>query len=172
MSDYGINRFRQQVGYVPQHPKLIAGSLRDNLTFGVEVDDDTLWQALAHAELSDTVSQWADQLDTDLGRSTTRLSGGQMQRLAIARMWISQPQVVILDEATSALDAVTEAKVLANLTEFLQQRTSIIIAHRLNNLRLADRILVLDDGKISQSGTEQHLKNQPGLFKQLYVDVS
>ena len=172
ISDFGINRFRQLVGYVPQHPKLIAGSLRDNLTFGVEIDEDKLWQALAHAELTEMVSQWPDKLDTDLGRSTTRLSGGQMQRLAIARMWLSQPQIVILDEATSALDAVTEAKVLANLSEFLQQRTAIIIAHRLNNLRLADRILVLDDGKISQSGTEQSLQAQPGLFKQLYVDVS
>ena len=172
ISDFGINRFRQLVGYVPQHPKLIAGSLRDNLTFGVEIDEEKLWQALAHAELTEMVSQWPDKLDTDLGRSTTRLSGGQMQRLAIARMWLSQPQIVILDEATSALDAVTEAKVLANLSEFLQQRTAIIIAHRLNNLRLADRILVLDDGKISQSGTEQSLQAQPGLFKQLYVDVS
>ncbi|MDO6612046.1 ABC transporter ATP-binding protein [Shewanella sp. 1_MG-2023] len=170
--DYGINRFRQQVGYVPQHPKLIAGTLRDNLTFGIEMTDEQLWQALAHAELSDTVSQWQDKLDTDLGRSNARLSGGQMQRLAIARMWLSQPQVVILDEATSALDAATEAKILSNLKAFLQQRTAIIIAHRLNNLRLADRIFVLDDGKITQSGTEQSLKAQPGLFKQLYVDAS
>ena len=84
-------------------------------------------------------------------------------------MWLTQPNLVILDEATSALDAATEAKVLANLQPFLQQRSCIIIAHRLNNLTMADRILVLDDGKIVQSGNAAILKQETGLFKQLFA---
>ncbi|MCW3172925.1 ABC transporter ATP-binding protein [Shewanella subflava] len=169
MAEYGVNQLRRQVGYVPQHPKLIAGSLRENLTFGAQIDDATLWQALEQAELATTVSRWSNGLDTDLGRSSARLSGGQLQRLAIARMWLTKPDLVILDEATSALDTATEAKVLANLQLFLQQRSCIIIAHRLNNLTMADRILVLDNGKIVQSGNQATLKQETGLFKQLFA---
>lgn len=169
MAEYGVNQLRRQVGYVPQHPKLIAGTLRENLTFGTSINDAKLWQALEQAELATTVASWSNRLDTDLGRSSTRLSGGQLQRLAIARMWLTQPNLVILDEATSALDAATEAKVLANLQPFLQQRSCIIIAHRLNNLTMADRILVLDDGKIVQSGNAAILKQETGLFKQLFA---
>ncbi|MBQ4890282.1 ABC transporter ATP-binding protein [Shewanella sp. MMG014] len=169
IDDFGINALRRRVGYVPQHPKLIAGTLRENLTFGADVSDSTLWQALEKAELSTTIASWSEGLDTDLGRSDTRLSGGQLQRLAIARMWISAPDLVILDEATSALDAATEAKVLQNLHAFLQNRSCIIIAHRLNNLDLADRILVLDDGQIVQSGNQTQLKQEAGLFKQLFA---
>ncbi|WP_225442142.1 ABC transporter ATP-binding protein [Shewanella sp. WPAGA9] len=169
IDDFGINALRRRVGYVPQHPKLIAGTLRENLTFGADVSDSTLWQALEKAELSTTIASWSEGLDTDLGRSDTRLSGGQLQRLAIARMWISAPDLVILDEATSALDAATEAKVLQNLHAFLQNRSCIIIAHRLNNLDLADRILVLDDGQIVQSGNQTQLIQEAGLFKQLFA---
>ncbi|WP_227006647.1 ABC transporter ATP-binding protein [Shewanella donghaensis] len=167
---YGFDIFRSQVGYVPQKPKLLTGTLRDNLTLGKVYDDEKLWQALDQAALSETVTAWPLKLDTDLGRAQTRLSGGQMQRLALARMWLASPQVVILDEATSALDVLTEKQVLSNLQPFLQQRTCIIITHRLNNLRLANRILVLDEGKISQSGNEENLTTTNGLFRQLYCE--
>jgi len=164
----GYACIRSNIATVLQQPILFNTSVRENLSMGKQHSEAALWQALAIAELADTVKRLPEQLDTLVGRSGVKLSGGQKQRLAIARMVLSDPQVVILDEATSALDTETEAKLHRNLKAFLQQRTTLIIAHRLSAIKQADLIYVLDDGKISQAGEHQQLLAQTGLYQTLY----
>lgn len=164
----GYACIRSNIATVLQQPILFNTSVRENLSMGKQHSEAALWQALAIAELADTVKLLPEQLDTLVGRSGVKLSGGQKQRLAIARMVLSDPQVVILDEATSALDTETEAKLHRNLKAFLQQRSTLIIAHRLSAIKQADLIYVLDDGKISQAGEHQQLIEQTGLYQTLY----
>lgn len=121
--------------------------------------------------MQDVVIQLTDGLDTQIGRQGVKLSGGQRQRLAIARMVLTDPKFVILDEATSALDTATEAALHKALSEFLVGRTTLIVAHRLSAVKQADTIYVLDDGKVSQSGTHHELVTQQGLYQTLYGSI-
>ncbi|WP_026971686.1 ABC transporter ATP-binding protein [Aliagarivorans marinus] len=164
----GYGCIRSNVATVLQQPILFNASVRDNLCLGANHDDQEIWQALDMAELGDTVRELEQGLEAQVGRNGIRLSGGQKQRMAIARMVLSNPKVVILDEATSALDTQTEARLHHNLRQFLKQRTTLIIAHRLSAIRQADIIYVLDDGRVSQSGEHQQLLAQPGLYQTLY----
>jgi len=143
-------------------------SVRENLCLGRELKDDDIWQALDIAQMQDVVKNMPQQLDSIIGRSGIRLSGGQRQRLAIARMILADPKVVILDEATSSLDTETEALLHDAMHEFLQHRTTLIIAHRLSAVRQADRVLVFDAGKIIDEGNHQELINKDGLYRDLY----
>jgi ATP-binding cassette subfamily C protein len=135
---------------------------------GQDIPDEKLWQALQVAQLGDTISGLPQQLDTIVGRSEVRLSGGQRQRLAVARMILAQPRVVILDEATSALDTETESKLHKAMRAFLQDRTTLIIAHRLSAVKQADRVYVFDDGHIIDEGVHEDMVQRDGLYKQLY----
>ncbi|WP_432452032.1 MULTISPECIES: ABC transporter ATP-binding protein [unclassified Agarivorans] len=164
----GYATVRSNIATVLQQPILFNASVRENLNMGQQHSDRELWQALALAELKTTTKKLPEQLDTIVGRSGVRLSGGQKQRLAIARMILAKPAVVILDEATSALDTETEAKVHHNLQGFLDNRSTLIIAHRLSAIKQADLIYVLDDGQISQVGEHQQLIQQQGLYQTLY----
>jgi ATP-binding cassette subfamily C protein len=168
MTEIGMEVVRSHVATVLQHPALFNDTVRMNLTLGRELDDDQLWQALEVAQLADTVRDMPNGLDTVVGRQGVRLSGGQRQRLAIARMILSDPQVVILDEATSALDAETEAKLHQALREFLRNRTTLIIAHRLSAVKQADRAYVFDDGHIIEEGVHEELIKGDGLYSRLY----
>ncbi|GDY24956.1 ABC transporter ATP-binding protein [Agarivorans sp. Toyoura001] len=164
----GYSTIRSNIATVLQQPILFNTTVRENLNMGREHNDEELWQALRLAELQVTVEKLPQQLDTIVGRSGVRLSGGQKQRLAIARMVLAKPQVVVLDEATSALDTDTEAKLHRNLQGFLDNRSTLIIAHRLSAIKQADLIYVLDDGEISQAGEHQELIQQTGLYQTLY----
>ncbi|MDO6762509.1 ABC transporter ATP-binding protein [Agarivorans sp. 1_MG-2023] len=164
----GYSTIRSNIATVLQQPILFNTTVRENLNMGREHNDEELWQALRLAELQVTVEKLPQQLDTIVGRSGVRLSGGQKQRLAIARMILAKPQVVVLDEATSALDTDTEAKLHRNLQGFLDNRSTLIIAHRLSAIKQADLIYVLDDGEISQAGEHQELIQQAGLYQTLY----
>ena len=168
MTEIGMEVVRSHVATVLQHPALFNDTVRMNLTLGRELGDEQLWQALAVAQLADTVRDMPNGLDTLVGRQGVRLSGGQRQRLAIARMILSDPQVVILDEATSALDAETEAKLHEALKSFLQNRTTLIIAHRLSAVKQADRAYVFDDGHIIEEGVHEELIKGDGLYSRLY----
>ncbi|HCE3204770.1 TPA: ABC transporter ATP-binding protein [Vibrio parahaemolyticus] len=169
--DIGFEAIRDKIAVVLQQPILFNDTLRHNLTLGGHFDEMSLWRALEVAQLQDVISQLNHGLDTQIGRNGIRLSGGQRQRLAIARMVLSNPQFVILDEATSALDTATEAALHKALTEFLRGRTTLIVAHRLSAVKQADLIYVLEDGKVTQTGTHGELIEQEGLYQTLYGGI-
>ncbi|HGZ7372312.1 TPA: ABC transporter ATP-binding protein [Vibrio parahaemolyticus] len=169
--DIGFEVIRDKIAVVLQQPILFNDTLRHNLTLGGHFDEMSLWRALEVAQLQDVISQLNHGLDTQMGRNGIRLSGGQRQRLAIARMVLSNPQFVILDEATSALDTATEAALHKALTEFLRGRTTLIVAHRLSAVKQADLIYVLEDGKVTQTGTHGELVEQEGLYQTLYGGI-
>lgn len=164
----GMEVVREHVACVLQHPALFNDSLRMNLTLGRDVSDERLWEVLEIAQIKDVVAEMPRGLNSLLGMNGIRLSGGQRQRIAIARMILTNPNVVILDEATSALDAETEAHVHLALNEFLCDRTTIIVAHRLSAVKQADRVFVFDDGKISEQGRHEELIDSNGLYSKLY----
>ncbi|ANB96960.1 ABC transporter ATP-binding protein [Vibrio parahaemolyticus] len=169
--DIGFEVIRDKIAVVLQQPILFNDTLRHNLTLGGHFDEMSLWRALEVAQLQDVISQLNHGLDTQIGRNGIRLSGGQRQRLAIARMVLSNPQFVILDEATSALDTATEAALHKALSEFLRGRTTLIAAHRLSAVKQADLIYVLEDGKVTQTGTHGELVEQEGLYQTLYGGI-
>jgi ATP-binding cassette, subfamily C, bacterial len=168
VSDIGFDIIRENVATVLQQPALFNDSIRTNLTMGREFDDDRLWHALEIAQLKRTVEKMPRSLDTIVGRQGIRLSGGQRQRLAIARMVLSEPKVVILDEATSALDAETEYQLHAALSDFLKDRTTLIVAHRLSAIKQASHVYVFEAGVISEQGSHRELLSQDGLYSKLY----
>ncbi len=167
--DIGLDVVRENVATVLQHPAMLNDTVRENLCLGRELDDATLWQAVEIAQLRNVIEDMPSGLDTIIGRSGIRLSGGQRQRLAIARMILSDPKVVILDEATSALDTETEARLHDAMHAFLQNRTTLIIAHRLSAVRQADRVLVFDVGQIIDEGRHDELISRDGLYRDLYA---
>ena len=172
IEDVGYEALRDRMAVVLQQPVIFNDSLRQNLTLGDEqYSDEQLWQALDVAQLSDVTNKLTDGLDSQLGRQGVRLSGGQRQRLAIARMILTDPELVILDEATSALDTKTEAALHQALNLFLAGRTTLIVAHRLSAVKQADVIYVLEDGKVSQSGSHAELIERDGLYQTLYGNL-
>ena len=167
----GLPAIREHVAVVLQHPALFNDTVRANLCMGRERNDEACWHALSIAQLAQTVRQLPQGLDTIVGRSGVRLSGGQRQRLAIARMVLAEPKVVILDEATSALDAATEYALHKALAQFLDGRTTLIIAHRLSAVKQADRVLVFDGGSVAEDGDHRQLIAEGGLYAKLYGNL-
>ena len=168
ITQIGLDVVREHVITVLQHPVLLNDSIRANLTMGREYPDEAIWEALQIAQLTTTVEQTEQGLNTLIGRAGMRLSGGQRQRMAIARMVLADPKVVILDEATSALDTETEHRLHTALSEFLRQRTTIIVAHRLSAVKQADRVYVFEEGQICEQGCHDSLIEQNGLYASLY----
>lgn len=168
IQDIGQQMVRQNVATVLQQPVLFHQTIRFNLTLGQTRDEADLWQALEQAQLDDVVKALELGLETVVGRNGIRLSGGQRQRLAIARMILQDPKVVIMDEATSALDMETERQLYVDLAPFLENRTTLIVAHRLSSIKQADRILVFEDGHIIETGSHDELIAQEGTYHKLY----
>ncbi|MHC8441649.1 MAG: ABC transporter ATP-binding protein [Candidatus Eutrophobiaceae bacterium] len=168
MNVIGLDTIRENVATVLQHPFLFNSTIRQNLDLGRGLSDARLWDALEIAQLKDTVERLERGLDSLLGRQGVRFSGGQRQRLAIARMILGDPKIVILDEATSALDAVTEFRLHNALDAFLEGRTTLIIAHRLSSIKRAQMIYVFEDGRISEQGGHHDLLARDSLYSQLY----
>ncbi|TBU77433.1 ABC transporter ATP-binding protein [Pseudomonas daroniae] len=169
--EIGLPVIREHVAVVLQHPSLFNDTVRANLCMGRERSDEACWQALTIAQLAQTIRLLPQGLDTVVGRSGVRLSGGQRQRLAIARMVLAEPKVVILDEATSALDAATEYALHEALGQFLNGRTTLIIAHRLSAVKQADRVLVFDGGSVAEDGDHRQLIADGGLYAKLYGNL-
>ena len=161
---------RRFISVVPQESVLFEGSIRDNVTYGLEdVSDERVAAALADANATEIVDGLPDGWNTLVGQRGARLSGGQRQRLAIARAIIRDPRILLLDEATSALDSESEAKVQAALRTLRTGRTSLIVAHRLSTIRDADRIVVMEHGRIVEIGDHDQLLAASGRYAQLHA---
>ncbi|MDP9792155.1 ATP-binding cassette subfamily B protein [Catenuloplanes nepalensis] len=167
--DARLTSLRDTVGVVTQDAHLFHESIADNLRYARPgATDDELWAALVAAQVADVVRELPDGLETVVGERGYRFSGGEKQRIAIARLLLKAPSVVILDEATAHLDSESEAAVQSALTAALTGRTALVIAHRLSTIRAADQILVMDHGRIAERGTHESLLAANGLYADLY----
>jgi ATP-binding cassette subfamily B protein len=156
------------MAFVPQDTVLFASSARDNLRYGNwNADDAAIWAAAEQANAATFLRELPQGLDTYLGEGGARLSGGQRQRIAIARALLRDAPLLLLDEATSALDAESERLVQDALEHLMKGRTTIVIAHRLATVRKADRIVVMDQGRIVEQGTHDSLSKAGGLYARL-----
>jgi ATP-binding cassette, subfamily B, bacterial PglK len=162
--------WQSRLGYVPQTVAVLDASVRENVAFGYplgEIDDDRVRSALAAARLDDFVARLPDGIRTELGEDAARMSGGQRQRLGLARALYDQHEVLVLDEATSALDGETERRILETLEELRGRVTMIIVSHRHSTIRSADRVLHLADGRVCGEGSYQELLASDGAFARL-----
>ncbi len=159
---------RRRMALVPQEGILFAADARDNLRYGNwDASDEAIWDAARAANAEAFLRELPDGLDTYLGEGGARLSGGQRQRIAIARALLRDAPILLLDEATSALDAESERLVQDALDRLMASRTTLVIAHRLATVRAADRIVVLDKGRIVESGNHDQLTRAKGLYARL-----
>lgn len=167
--DVKLETLRRQIGIVPQETWLFAGTLRDNIAYGRKDATDEEIERAAYAANAYFIAGMPDKFNTLVGERGVRLSGGERQRIAIARAILMDPRLLILDEATSSLDASSEALVQEALEQLMKGRTTIVIAHRLSTILNADRIIVLDEGQIVESGTHADLLAVNGLYAHLYA---
>ncbi len=168
--DYALTSLREQIGYVPQDVFLFSDTIRQNINFGLDQPDEArMAQAARDADVYDNIERFPEGFDTKVGERGITLSGGQKQRVSMARALVKEPKILILDDSLSAVDTKTENAILGALQRVMLNRTSLIISHRVSSVKLADEILVLDDGQIVQHGTHAALlADQNGLYRALY----
>ena len=167
--DYQLDSLIQQIGVVTQESYLFHDTVRTNLLFAKpDATDEELYTAMRAANIESFIRHLPEQLDTIVGERGYRLSGGEKQRIALARVILKNPRILILDEATSNLDSESEALIQQALDEIMKGRTSIVIAHRLSTILAADQILVVDQGKIVEQGNHESLLVKNGLYASLY----
>lgn len=169
IEDVAISHLRSQIGYVPQDVFLFSDTIYNNIAFGLShLSEDDIIQASRDADLFKNVQDMPDGLNTMLGERGITLSGGQKQRVSIARAVARNPKVMILDDSLSAVDTKTENAILNSMKRIMKNRTTVIISHRISSAKLADKIIVMEDGQIIQTGTGESLLKQPGAYKDLY----
>jgi ATP-binding cassette subfamily B protein len=170
LNEYSREFLRSQIGIVEQEPFLFSCSIRDNITYGLhrEVSQEEIEEAAREAAIHDVILGFKHGYDTLVGERGVTLSGGQKQRIAIARTLLINPRILILDDSTSSVDMETEVEIRAALDRLMTNRTTFIIAHRIQSIMNADLILVFDKGKIVQMGEHEVLLNQAGIYKDIY----
>ncbi len=167
--DLDLRYLRKSIGLVTQETYLFNGTIRENLLYAkADATDDELIKVCKDANIHDFIVSLKDGYDTQVGNRGFKLSGGEKQRVSIARAMLKEPVIIILDEATSALDSISESLIQSAFERLLKGRTSLVIAHRLSTIIAADNILVVEGGRIVQSGSHQQLVGQDGVYKNLY----
>lgn len=165
-----LTNLRSCIGYVPQDAFLFSDSIRNNIKFGKEdASEDEIINAARNASIHGNIIGFKKGYDTVLGERGITLSGGQKQRVSIARAIIKNPQILLFDDCLSAVDTETEEKILGNLRDIFQDKTTIIVSHRVSTAKYSDKIIVMDEGNIIQQGTHNELVNIEGYYKELYA---
>jgi ATP-binding cassette subfamily B protein len=163
---------RKNIGLVQQDVFLFAGTIKENIAYGkINATDEEILEAAKAAEIHDDIMKMPQGYDTLVGERGIKLSGGQKQRISIARIFLKNPPILILDEATSALDSVTEEKIQDSFDKLSEGRTTLIIAHRLSTIKNADKIIVVGNEGILESGTHQELIEKQGVYANLYSRI-
>jgi ATP-binding cassette, subfamily B, multidrug efflux pump len=168
IKNYNLASVRSQLGYVPQDVFLFSDSIRNNIAFGKDLSEEEIIQAAKDADLYDNIMSFPNQFDTLLGERGITLSGGQKQRLSIARAISGKPRILILDDCLSAVDTKTENSILNSLQGIMKDKTTMIISHRVSSVKLADSILVIEDGSIIERGSHEALMKTQGAYFSLY----
>ena len=170
IKDLNLHDVRESIAVVPQDAFLFSDSIKNNIKFGKEnATDDEVMEAAKKAVVHNNIMGFNHQYDTVIGERGITLSGGQKQRVSIARAIIKDSRILLLDDCLSAVDTETEEAILNNLLEFCKDKTTILVSHRVSSTKNADKIIILDDGKIIQQGTQNQLVNQEGYYKELYI---
>ena len=166
--DFTLASLRQQISLIPQQPELFHRSVRDNITMGADISDQELQLVAEKAQALAFIQQLPQQFETKVGERGVKLSGGEKQRIAIARAFLEKAPIVVLDEATSALDSLTEQQTQVAIFDLLKNKTAIVIAHRLSTILSMDRIVVLEQGRIIEQGSHQQLLSKQGRYYQMW----
>jgi ABC-type multidrug transport system fused ATPase/permease subunit len=167
--DAKLTSLRREIGIVAQDPFLFSATVRENIAFGRPgASDEEVEEAARLAQAAEFIEELPDGYETVIGERGITLSGGQRQRIAIARALLVDPRILILDDATASVDATTEARIRLGLRQAMKDRTTIIIAHRLSTLALADELVVLDQGRICARGTHEDLLESSDVYREIY----
>ena len=170
ISGASLQSLRNAVAYVAQDTFLFSGSVRENVAFGkLDATEEEIISALSAAQALDFVSELPQQLDTDVGNNGGNLSGGQRQRIAIARAFLKNAPILLLDEATSALDGETEKNIKNALDRLSRGKTTLTVAHRLSTILDADKVILVDKGRVVAIGTHQSLEAESELYRKLFA---
>ncbi|WNF38589.1 ABC transporter ATP-binding protein [Bacillaceae bacterium IKA-2] len=169
IKDLSMKSWRSQIGYVSQESAMMSGTIRENLTYGLadskNISDDRLWEVARMAYADEFIQAFSKGLDTIVGERGMKLSGGQRQRISIARAFLRNPKILMMDEATASLDSQSEGIVQQALTRLMEGRTTFVIAHRLSTIVDADKIIFIEKGKVTGSGTHQELTQTHELYR-------
>jgi len=170
IKDLNLQSLRSSIGFVPQDAFLFSESISENIKFGKQ--DATDQQVIAAATLAavhKNITGFTKGYQTILGERGITLSGGQKQRVSIARALIKDPAILLFDDCLSAVDTETEEEILSNLHRISQNKTTVIVSHRVSSAKNADKIIILEEGRVIQQGTHNELVNTPGYYKELYL---